>query len=50
MCTMLVGVYNILNEYTIQLVSGDEGNRKFIVTRDPTIARGTAESNSRCRE
>jgi len=35
---------------SIHLLSGKEGNSKFIVTRDSTIARGAAESNSWCRE
>jgi hypothetical protein len=34
----------------IHLLSGNEGNSKFIVTQNPTIARGAAESNSWCRE
>ena len=28
---------------TIHLLSGNEGNSKFIITRDPTIDRGVAE-------
>ena len=33
---------------TIHLLSGNEGNSKFIITRDPTIDRGAAERKSWC--